>query len=134
MSINTWSPDSENTDITASALELKEYIDIGASDAIVIAVENLSAKNIHLLTTLIKQDSVFWQTAAKNLSTENIIHLMRFFTLAEEKHSALFAGKEASVIGLNKVLKIRKTPLPKEELLWIKAHTTNRYLPNGSVL
>jgi hypothetical protein len=136
MNINTWSPnnDGSTSSLDAHTISLQAYIEIGASDSIESTIDALPENTIALVTPLIKQDINFWQIAAEKLSSENIIHLIRFFTLAEEKHSALFAGNDSSVIALNKLLKLRKTPLSKNELLWIKAHTSNRYLPNGSIL
>jgi hypothetical protein len=136
MTLNTWTPENASAKISADDIEktLLEYIHIGAQQNLEQAIAELSPQQIQALTPLMKQDIAFWHTAADKLGTAEVIHLIHFFTLAEEKNSQLFAGKQSPVIALNKLLKKRNTPLSKEELLWIKSHSSNRFLPNGSVL
>lgn len=135
MSINTWIPAPEkNADtINISTQQLQELISIGKDNNIAEAIMQLSLSQIDTLAPLMKQPAAFWHNTAAALSAEDIVALIRFFTLAEEKHSALFAGNQSPVIALNKLLRKRDTPLPKAELLWIKAHSSNRFLPNGSI-
>lgn len=136
MSINTWNPDSELQKKTpaATSINLQDYIDTGASASIEEEIRELAKSRIDELTPLMKQPENYWRTATKSLPDANLWHLIRFFTVAEEIHGQLFAGKESPVIALNRLLKQRNAPLSREQILWIKSHTTNRYLPNGSVL
>lgn len=136
MTLNTWTPESQLAAISATdtAATLQEYIHIGAQENLEQCIENLSPDQIQALTPLMKQDIGFWHSAADKLSNTEVIHLIHFFTIAEEKNSQLFAGKQSPVIALNRLLKQRNSPLSKEELLWIKSHSSNRFLPNGSVL
>ena len=135
MSINTWTPDNEleKQIPDPQKVDLQTWVSIGASDDIENKITQLSNEVINTLTPLMKQADIYWQTAAGNLSGNDIRSLIRFFALAEEKHSQLFTGQDSPVIALNKMLKQRKTPLSKEDLLWIKKHSSNRYLPNGSI-
>lgn len=136
MTLNTWTPENLFKKITpeATAIALQEYIHIGALDNLEPVIESLTPEQIAGLTPLMKQSIEFWYTTADKLSQEEVIYLIHFFTLAEEKNSSLFAGKHSPVIALNKLLKKRNTPLSKEQLLWIKSHSSNRFLPNGSAL
>lgn len=135
MSTNTWTPDAElNKQITQiSTEELMSYIKIGKSAEIEKLIGQLNKKNISAITPLMKQDISFWQSHCLTFSNDDVIALIRFFTIAEEKHSQLFAGKDSSVIALNKFLKSRNEKLSKDDLTWIRKNSSNRYIPNGSV-
>ncbi len=134
MSLGTWTPNTEKKVLDINEIDISQFIPLGSEENVSISVTTLTDEQLHLLTTLIQQERDFWQQAAVDLSAENIICLIRFFTLVEEQHSQLTAGNNSPVITLNKILKQRKTPLSKEMLQWIKTNSSNRFLPNGSVL
>lgn len=74
-----------------------------------------------------------WHEAAQSLSNEQIESLVRFFTLAEEAISGWEAGAKSPVVPLVKVLKARGNYDPALTR-WIKANTSNRFLPRGSLM
>ena len=133
MSLGTWDPDSENKTLDTADIDVSQYISLGEETGAEEAAAGLSSDTINSLTPLMKQERSFWHNVASDLSYDDIINLIRFFTLIEEKHSQLYAGDNSPVIGLNQVLKQRKTPLSKEFLQWIKANSSNKFLPNGSL-
>lgn len=133
MSLGTWDPDSENKTLNTTDVDINQYIPLGEETAVEKTTADLSNDAINTLTPLMKQERSFWHSVATNLSDDEIIKLIRFFTLAEEKHSQLYAGDNSPVIGLNQSLKQRKKPLSKEFLQWIKTHSSNKFLPNGSL-
>ena len=134
MSLGTWTPNTEKKALDINANDINQFIPLGNENDVSTSVTTLTDEQLHLLTTLVKQERDFWQQAAETLTAENIICLIRFFTLVEEQHSQLTTGNNSPVITLNKMLKQRKTPLSKEMLQWIKTNSSNRFLPNGSVL
>ena len=71
--------------------------------------------------------------AAEALSAQQLLALVRFFTLVEAGVPGWEAGKKSPVIPLVKLLRQRDAFTP-ELRQWIKAHTSNRYLPYGSAL
>lgn len=73
-----------------------------------------------------------WQVA-NDFSDEELVQLIRFFTLAEMQLEGWAGGKKSPVIYLVRILRQRgsfDTSLRR----WIKANTDNRYLPYGSLL
>ena len=72
-------------------------------------------------------------TLANALSSQDLVQLIRFFTLVEAQISGWDAGASSPVIPLVKLLKAREAFDPALRK-WIKAHTDNRYLPYGSAL
>ena len=74
-----------------------------------------------------------WSKRAATLSEAEIRALIRVFTLGEMQYSSWSAGEKSAVVPLVKALKAREA-YDKEITRWIKAHTTNRFLPHGSLL
>ena len=74
-----------------------------------------------------------WQEAVADLSNEELIALIRFFTVVEERISGWDAGAESPAIWINKVLRQRGEKLSVETLRWIRANSSNRFIPNGGL-
>jgi hypothetical protein len=79
-----------------------------------------------------KQDKESWFEVADSFSDDELVHLMRFFTKAEQL-PGWEAGDTSPVIWLGKMLKKRGTGIDRELALWIKANSNNQYLPHGSL-
>ena len=74
-----------------------------------------------------------WGAAAAGLPDAQIEALIRLFTLAEMRFPAWEAGAKSPVVPLVALLKGRGN-YPGELTRWIKANTSNRFLPYGSLL
>ena len=74
-----------------------------------------------------------WAQKVADLTDEELVGLIRLFTLGEMRYPSWFAGDKSPVIVLVKTLKARKTYDPSLTR-WIKANTTNKFLPHGSLL
>lgn len=83
---------------------------------------------------MMKLDSTVWIDGANGFARSELWSLIQFFTLLEQQEALFHAGDKSPVIGLNKLLKQRGEALTRDEVLWIKANTDNRYLPNGPLL
>lgn len=135
MTVGAWDPNQseQSMEHTIDQQNLLAFIALSEQDQLE-ALENhlddaLIAASAPLMTLGKKQ----WFAAAESLSEEQIVHLIRFFTLAEMQLSGWQAGSESPVIWLTKVLRQRKAPLDKAMLLWIRANSDNRFLPNGAL-
>jgi len=71
-----------------------------------------------------------WFSMEDTLSNDEIISLIQFFTLAEMKYNEWSAEEKSPVIWLNKLLRKKGSALDKELLLWIKSHSTNKFIPH----
>ena len=71
--------------------------------------------------------------AAEGLTDDELILLIRFFTLAEMQLPGWDGGQLSPVIYLVRILK-QRSAFGSELRRWIKANTDNRYLPNGAAL
>lgn len=74
-----------------------------------------------------------WEAAADGAGTDEIVAWIRFFTLAEAKLAGFEAGAKSPVVPLARVLRQRGEHTA-DLTRWIKAHTSNRFLPHGSVM
>ena len=94
--------------------------------------DHLSSQQIQDNNQWMRQDEAYWQ-AAEALQEDELVALVRFFTLAEMQLPGWDAGKQSPVIYLVRMLKQRQAFAPALRQ-WIKANTDNRYLPNGALL
>lgn len=74
-----------------------------------------------------------WSAVAQDLSTQDLVALIRLFTLGEGQFSSWQAGAKSAVIKLVRVMKARKEMTP-ELSAWIKTNTDNRFLPHGDLM
>ena len=74
-----------------------------------------------------------WLEAGQGLSSDNLVALIRLFTLGEGQFSTWQAGAKSAVVKLVRVLKQRGEMTP-DLTTWIKANTDNRFLPHGDLM
>jgi hypothetical protein len=136
MSVSSWSPSATkplSTDGSTVENLLNLIDNISSLDVLTKTVSALSVEEVNSFIPLMKQPAEFWQELCADFSLPKLKNLIFFFTFAEDQFAVLEAGNNSPVIAINKLLKAQKTPLSKDELLWIKSHSRNHYLPNGSV-
>lgn len=74
-----------------------------------------------------------WALVAESMDDSTIVDLIRLFTLAESRLSGWESGAKSPVVALAALLR-RRDAYPKELTGWIKANTSNRFLPYGSLM
>lgn len=75
-----------------------------------------------------------WAQQAQQIAAVATLEgLIRVFTLGEMAHPSWTAGDKSPVIALVKELKSRGSYDPAMTR-WIKSHTTNKFLPHGSLM
>ena len=129
MAIDVWEPKQPAgvrlEQLTALAAQM---VDADLSDLGTV----LDKESIKRDATLMTQTEESWAVAAA-LSDDDIVVLVRFFTLAEMQLAGWEAGKRSPLVPMVKILKSRGVFTP-ELRKWVKANTDNRYLPNGAAL
>ncbi|NQV66167.1 MAG: hypothetical protein HQ497_12465 [SAR86 cluster bacterium] len=131
MTIGVWQPAKADAEKGLSLDDLKAYA-VLTDGALENLATSLSAAQIGGDGRLMRLDEAPWQVATA-LSDEELVNLVRFFTLAERQLPGWDGGKQSPVIYLVRILKQREafTPVLRQ---WVKANTDNRYLPNGALL
>ena len=84
----------------------------------------------NVLPALMKIDHNTWRAAAEPLPDDDLLHLIRFFAVAENL-PGWEAGADSPVIPLAKILRQRGARLDKPLLQWLREVNDNRYLPYG---
>lgn len=132
MSVGAWEPQvsgpQNETSEEFNREQLLRLIEIAESDK--PFTESVGAFE-KVPSTLIRLPFQHWIEESEHWNSSQLWQLIRFFTLAEMNLPGWDAGAESAVIPLAKVLKQRSTPLTKEQLLWIRQNSNNRYLPYG---
>ena len=106
---------------------------LAASERLDDAQFGLDELAVKRLGPLARSDAGDWPAAAGGLDSAQIIALVRLFTLAEERLAGWDAAARSPVIELVRELKARDA-YPADLTSWIKANTTNRFLPHGSLM
>ena len=128
MTLGVWKPASEQLLSIAGLTGLLEQLPVDALQSL----EDLTTDGFEAARSWIKLPAQSWGVVDA-LSTEQILQLIRFFTLAEHDWAGWEAGKLSPVIPMVAILKQRgdfDAPFRR----WIKTNTDNRYLPNGAIL
>ena len=132
MSVDTFDPsqfNAQNKSIDAATLALAlELAAAGAKENFAI---ELTAEQIATLAPLMQHSG--WQDAGTDLDDVAIVGLIRLFTLGEMRYPEWKAEAKSPVVALMRVLKKRKT-VPADLVSWIKANTSNRFLPHGDLM
>lgn len=129
MAVGSWDPGGGSTaDIDDT--HLRAFIEVSRTEQLGDLKTLLSPEHNAALPILMQLDASAWTNAAGQLSDEELLHLVRFFTVAENQPGC-DAGDKSPVIPLAKLLRQRGQKLDKELLQWIRQVSKNRYLPYG---
>lgn len=135
MSVGSWNPEGDTQDTVFEINEsiLRGFIAISEEGQLETLKDQLTETQKNQQSALMTLGKERWFEAAEPFNSEQLMHLVRFFTLAEMQLTGWEAGAESPVIWIVKVLRRRKAPPSKELLLWIKANSDNRFIPNGAL-
>ena len=127
MSVNTYDPNAVAQPIDAELVGELCVLGVELSDDELA----LSDTDVARFTALASHPD--WSVLAETLNDTEISALIRVFTLGEMQYSSWAAGEKSPVVSLVKVLK-KRGAYTTEFTRWIKTHTTNKFLPHGSLL
>lgn len=137
MALGTWDPkiDADSSALSLTTSLLNRLIGYGRDvaereDALARLEQLLSEEDKQRLSGLMKVDHEHWRAAADPLPDADLLHLLRFFAVAENL-PGWEAGAASPVIPLAKVLRQRGARLDKALLQWLRQVSDNRYLPYG---
>ncbi len=128
MAIGNWEPEAPKTKLTVNMLTPA----LSLTDPDSFPAEAPAA--INALKPFANSFALQWEDVLAQLSDEQLISLIRFFTLAESQWSDWHGGDRNPVIWLCKALKKRGLFPDKELTAWIKNNSDNRFLPYGNAL
>lgn len=127
LSVGAWDPAERIEELNDSVLaEL-----LAAADRLDEVGFGLSAAAVSRLAATARLPAEAWQQAA-TLDDEQLIGLVRLYTLAEGRFPEWKAGSASPVIALCRLLR-RSGAWPADLTAWVKAHSDNKFLPYGSL-
>jgi hypothetical protein len=132
MSLESWDPAAN---AGAQPFELKEtllarLISYSAAEQLQELDKLIVGDEQQALAGLMKIDHQTWQSASERLSDDELLHLIRFFAVAENL-PGWEAQETSPVIPLAKALRKRGIRLDKPLLQWLRQVNNNRFLPYG---
>jgi hypothetical protein len=132
MSLGSWDPkvEAQSTELLLESDLLRRLIAYSDEEKLTQLEQLLNASDKQRLAGLMKIDPLIWQTAAEPLLENDLLHLIRFFAVAENL-PGWEAGATSPVIPLAKILRQRGVRLDKSLLQWLREVNDNRYLPYG---
>lgn len=92
----------------------------------------LTNEQLELLKALFLIGSSSWMKFAQDKDDEELVSWIKVLTLCPEQYSGFDHGARSPVITLARILRQRGT-YPGSLTAWIKQHSTNRFLPHGSI-
>lgn len=129
MSVGSWDPAAA---ASLNAAEIERLLI--AAGQLQEDTFGLDAAEIARFAPLARHEgNVDWRSAAGTLSDDAIEALIRLFTQAEQRFPSWESGPRSPVVPLAAELKARGA-YPSDLTRWIKANTSNRFLPHGSLL
>lgn len=93
---------------------------------------SLTTEQCELLKSLFQIGSSLWMKFAQDANDEELVCWIKVLTLCPEQYSGFDHGARSPVITLARILRLRGT-YPNSLTAWIKQHSTNRFLPHGSI-
>jgi len=132
MSLGSWDPKivSEGSALLLQSALLRRLIELDRKNQLAQLEQVLSADDRQRLAPLMKIDHNTWRVAVEPLHEDDLLHLIRFFAVAENL-PGWEAGADSPVIPLAKILRQRGARLDKPLLQWLREVNKNRYLPYG---
>ncbi|WP_323846934.1 hypothetical protein [Microbulbifer magnicolonia] len=132
MSVGAWEP-KENPQSDGDSEEfnrelLQRFIAAARSPS---PLQQSLQEEDRLASSLMRLPAERWLEESQHWDSEQLWQLIRFFTLAEMQLPGWDAGPDSPVIPLAKALRRRQASLNREQLLWIKQNSDNRFLPYG---
>ena len=127
LSVGAWDPAEQISELNDSVLsEL-----LTAADCLDREDFGLSVAQVSRLAATVRLRPEAWQPVAA-LDDEQVIGLVRLYTLAEGRFPEWKAGSASPVIALCRLLR-RRGAWPADLTAWIKARSDNKFLPYGSL-
>lgn len=128
MTIGSWQP----TPSTAAEIEQQELNSLLECLSHQSQIQDWVEENKPTWQKLAYAENAAWRKVGETLSPEQLQQLIRFFTVQEQEQN-WDMGERSPVIPLFKIYK-KENGIDKALVQWIKANTSNKYLPFGPLL
>lgn len=125
--VGAWDPNEAPVVLDSALLGRLAELDLDSPSL------GLAPPEVTSLAQLMRKPKAEWRLVVGGQSSASLLRLIRFFTLAEDRLPGWEAAENSPVIPMAAELR-RRGDYPKDLTTWIKANTSNRFLPWGSLL
>lgn len=133
MSVGSWTPEGQAEQPSIDPDFLRKCLRLAESNRLEQLATELDDSEQVQHQGMMRLPFSTWEPLLADYASAELRHLIRFFTRAEMLLTGWEAGEHSPAIWANKVLKQRGERLDTDELRWIRANTTNRFIPNGGL-
>lgn len=132
MSTGSWDPSAQaaSNAITPEPALIERLISLSRDEQLAEIAVLIDATEQQTLAGLMRLEHSTWESVGAKLSDEGVLHLIRFFAMAENL-PGWEAGEKSPVIPLARILRKRGVKLQRELLQWLREVNQNRFLPYG---
>lgn len=132
MSLGSWDPAAESAAYhqQIEPATLDRFIAYSRDDHLDQLDQLIQGDESQIMAGLMLIEHSAWLEAAESRPDEDLLHLIRFFAVAENL-PGWEAGAKSPVIPLAKALRKRGARLDKDLLRWLREVSDNRFLPYG---
>jgi len=130
MSLGSWDPNAESAAQHIEPALLSRFIGYSRDHQLSHLEQLITGDENQVLARLMQLEQSAWLAAAQSQTDDELLHLIRFFTMAENL-PGWEAGPKSPVIALAKTLRKRGVRLDKALLQWLREVSDNRFLPYG---
>jgi DNA-binding FadR family transcriptional regulator len=132
MSLGSWDPAAESAayHLQIEPATLDRLIGYSREDQLAHLDQLIEGDEAQILAGLMLIEHGAWLEAAESRPDDDLVHLIRFFAVAENL-PGWEAGSKSPVIPLAKALRSRGAKLDREFLQWLREVSDNRFLPYG---
>jgi hypothetical protein len=123
MSVDSWQPAPTSPSISEEQVEKLLKLTTPDTDL---------TPELEWIQPFAQLDKKIWLQAGVELKPEQLVKLIKLFTLCETQGNWSL-GEKSAVIPLFKLLK-KQTGIDRELVQWIKQRTDNKYLPFGPLM
>jgi hypothetical protein len=125
--VGSWDPEASTIDdeLLSALMAVHEQLDDSNL--------GLAPESVKQLAGCIRSGAEAWHDAAAAHDDEELVTLIQVLTVAEAKLPGCEAGAQSPVIALAAELR-RRHAYPDDLTAWIKAHSSNRFLPHGNLM
>ena len=129
MSVGTWNPSEQIAELDETVLGQL----LAAAERPPDEDFGLLGADVERLAGVAHTNRVDWAPAVERLGNDDLIALVRLYTLAEAIFPSWKANANSPVIVIAKSLR-KRNAWPADLTHWIKRHSENKFLPYGSLL
>lgn len=136
MTVDSWDPNKPTPDTRTSSIDpnfISRCLELVTSNKLNTLEESMTAQDKQQ-SSVMKANQTQWEHALVDYSNDQLIDLIKFFTLVEVQIAHWVGAHHSPAIAINNILKSRGQKLDKSVLTWIRKNTNNRFIPNGAVL